>query len=116
MPLDQHTIQKLFFGTWIALFIGSMVFARMASPQLKRKMQPILAVGVGLVFLIFVYLLAGIRGFNFAVIPVVLIMYLNAKAVKICPQCGTTNRSPYIFPPPKYCLKCGSGLDAGPGR
>lgn len=113
-PTDQHTIQSIFFGTWIVLAIGSIAFAKLASPELKRKMWPVLAIGVGLIFLVFVCLLTGARGFYFAIIPVALIMYLNVKAVKICPKCGTINRSPYIFPVPKYCVKCGTALNAEP--
>ena len=112
MPIfDQHTIQLIFFGTWIVLGIGSVVFAKTATPQLKQKMQPIFAVGVGLLFLFFVSLLGGSQGFYFAVIPVAVIIYLNAKTVKFCPKCGTLNRSPYIFPAPKYCITCGTKLD-----
>jgi hypothetical protein len=109
--LDQKAVQHVFVGTWIILIVGSLIFYRVASPALKQKMQPRLAIGVGLAFLVFIYLLQGIKGLSFAAIPVALIMYLNVKIVKYCPKCGAPNRNPYMFPVPKYCGKCGTALD-----
>jgi hypothetical protein len=78
---------------------------------MKRKVWPVMTPIVGLLFLAFTYLLQGIRGASFAAIPVAIITYINLRSVKFCPKCGASNRSPSIFPVPKYCGKCGAQLD-----
>ena len=108
---DAQTITRIFTGIWIALGIGSIAFAMTAPARLRIKMQPVLTVIIGAAFLSFLYLTSGNKGVGFAVLPVLLITYLNIKTVKICPKCGTTNRNPYMFPVPDYCSKCGSRLD-----
>ena len=93
-----------------------MIFSFSASPNFKRKYSPIINIGVGFLFLIFVYLLDGGKNFYFSVIIVGLIMYLNIKCVKYCPKCGAFNRSANLFPTPKYCQKCGSALNEDPSK
>jgi hypothetical protein len=109
---DQRGIEGVFIGTWIALAIGGLIFSWRASPAMKRKAWPVGTIAVGLLFLVFIYLLQGTSGIAFAAIPVALITFLNLQTVKFCTKCGAFNRSPKMFPVPKYCGKCGAGLDA----
>ena len=113
-PFDwnQDVIGQVFFATWIVLVIAGVIFHFTAPPAWKQKVWTYATVGVGLLFLAFVYLLGGLLAFYFAAIPVGLITCLNLTTVKFCPQCGALNRSPFIFPVPKFCNKCGSDLDA----
>lgn len=116
MGFDQKTITTVFISVWIVLFIAGLIFHLTAPPLLKRKLQPFIAVGVGTTFLCFVGLISGRAGFYFAAIPVALITYLNVKAVKYCPRCGAMSMSPFMFPAPKFCVKCGTKLDDAQGR
>jgi hypothetical protein len=109
--LDQHLIKSIFIGIWLLLFAGIVIVNLVAPPALKQKGQRIMPIFGGLLFLFFIYLLTGKRDFLFLIIPIGLIIYVNVKTVRICLKCGTTNRNPYMFPVPKFCLKCGSMLD-----
>jgi hypothetical protein len=110
--LDRSVIEGIFIGTWIVLAVGGLIFHLRASPAMKHKVWPMMAIVVGPLFLVFVYFLDGIKVASLAAVPVALITYLNRKTVKFCSQCGALNRSPTMFPVPKFCGKCGAGLDA----
>lgn len=114
-PFDRSVIEGIFIGTWIVLAVGGLIFMLRGSPAMKHKGWPVMTIGVGLLFLVFVFLLEGIKGAVFAILPVALITYLNLKTVKFCSMCGAFNRSPTMFPVPKYCGKCGVGLSVTPG-
>src|SRR5687768_6969296 len=111
-PLDRSVIEGIFIGTWVVLAIGGLIFHLHASPAMKHKVWPAMGIVVGLLFLVFIYFLEGIKFASLAAIPVALITYLNRKTVKFCSQCGAFNRSPTMFPVPKFCGKCGTALDA----
>lgn len=111
LDLDRKVIEALFIGTWIALGIGGWIFMGSAPPALKQKYRPFGIIAVGLLFLLFAYLLDGAKTAAFVAVPIALITYLNLKTVRFCPKCGALNRSHTIFPIPKFCQKCGVTLD-----
>ena len=111
---SQQAIETIFVGTWVVLLIGSIVLNQVASPALKQNLQKVVPVVVGLVFLVFVYLLGGSKSLYFAVGPVLLIMFLNVRLVKYCHKCGAMNRSVNWLSAPKYCQKCGQSLSLTP--
>jgi hypothetical protein len=114
LQLDHATVQHVFIATWIVLGIASAIFIFTAPPALKRKWHPIISISAGLLFLGFVFVLSEYKIPFFLPVAVAVIMYLNIKTVVFCPKCGAMNRSPYIYPIPKYCRKCGTDLHAAP--
>jgi hypothetical protein len=108
---NPKIIQALFIALWVLLILGGLLFQRYADAAAKRKYQTPIAITGGLVFLCFVAWQGGRSAFLFAVLPVLLIVFLNSKTVRYCPSCGAMNRNPYIFPLPKFCRKCGTALD-----
>lgn len=113
-PLDRNIVEGIFIGTWVLLAVVGLIFYLRASPAMKHKAWPVMSIVTGLLFLVFIYLLEGIKFALLAAIPVALITYLNLRTVKFCAQCGAFNRSPTMFPVPKYCGKCGTGLSVTP--
>jgi len=109
--LASKAPQSLFIATWVGLLLASLIFFKVASPQLKRKVFPYGVVVAGLLMLLFVYLMGGRKEFYFALAPVAAIMFLNIQTVRICPQCGATNNPGGFFSAARYCRRCGTALE-----
>lgn len=108
---DPKSTQYLFIAVWVLLLIASLIFSRTASPATKNKWRLPGALFAAVVFLGFSAWNGGRSAFLFAVLPVMAIIWINYRFIRICPHCGVMNRSPYMYPPPRFCQKCGTALD-----
>ena len=110
-PSDSKSVQLLFVAAWVLMLVASMIFSRTASPATKDKWRLPASLFAGVVFLGFITWLDGRRAFLFAVLPVLAIIWLNYRFIRVCSHCGAMNRNPYMYPLPKFCQKCGAALD-----
>ena len=110
-PSDPKSIQVLFVAVWMLLILASLVFSRTASPATKNKWRLPGAIFVAVLFLGFVTWIRGRDAFLFAVLPVMAILWINYRFIRVCSHCGTMNRNPFMFPLPKFCQKCGAALE-----
>ena len=109
---DEHEIFPIFMGTWVVLgIISFFVFFISKNAAQKRKLFRPFAIGVGVLFCVFVFLMdAHVQVFLFMVPAVTLITVINLRVTKFCDSCGRTiiNNPPWSSP--KYCSHCGSEL------
>lgn len=105
----------IFFGIWFVLGVVSWAFFSLnKNAALKRKVFRPFAIGSGLLFLGFIWS----RGesskpfFWLIVAALVVIVYLNLKAVKFCDACGKTVTSQNPLSPAEFCPQCGSHLES----
>jgi hypothetical protein len=115
MGQPAERIFPIFFGVWVVLGIFSSAFFFLnKNAVLKRKVHPPFVIGVGVLFLTFGWLM-GIpdQPFFFCVMvpAVVVITFLNIRNTRFCNSCGRTVFTQNPFAPPKFCSKCGAGLD-----
>ncbi|MEW6008415.1 MAG: hypothetical protein AB1629_02150 [Candidatus Omnitrophota bacterium] len=110
----EQTKFFIFFVIWVALGISSGFFYIFNKDvKLKRKLQPWLIVGTGVLFIAFVIWIAGIRvEVLLLVIPaVVLISALNLKLTQFCDSCGRTLYPNLLNWKIEFCPKCGAKLE-----
>ena len=111
--LDRHLVEPVFIGTWIVLIVGTLIYnALETNYRRKALMARIMPPVVAALFLGFVALLGGPVWFALPFVAVITL--LNMFTIKICLACGKMNRSPMIFPLPKYCHNCGEPLNGEP--
>jgi hypothetical protein len=107
----------IFFGVSIVLGAASSAFFLLnRNATLKRRIYPAFVIGVGVLFLIFVWLMAvpdDVSFFCVMVPGVVLITLLNIRNTRFCNSCGRTVFTQNPFASPKFCSKCGASLDDG---
>ena len=111
---NPDTIFPIFIGTWIVLGVISFYFFGVRKDaQLKRKIWPYHIIGVGLLFALFIFLM-GFPISVFAIMgpAIILITYLNLKAVRFCDACGKTIMNQNLFSSPEFCTKCGAKLSS----
>ena len=108
--VDHDKAETLFVVVWAAMAVGTVIFSKAALPQTKRSLWPALVVAAAVIFLFFVYLFSGVPSVCFALIPITLIVYINARTIKHCPKCGSANRNMFVFPLPRFCMRCGTSL------
>jgi len=110
-PSQAARVFPIFVATWVVLGVGSFAFFHYSkNVELKRKVWPIMTIGVGALFIAFVWLM-GIKkeGLYFMVPAVVLITALNLKGTKFCSGCGKTLYA-QPFSSMEFCPKCGNKL------
>lgn len=110
--MDLQNLFQLFFGIWIILgIISFVIFVASKNAQLKRMLWPHFIIITALLLIGFAVLL-GFRGNTlFVMIPVVvLVSYMNIRAVRFCDACGKTVFSQNPLQKPKYCSDCGAKL------
>jgi len=99
----------VFFGVWIALGIASAVFYKKASYATKKAAHPFLMILTGGLFLGFAeWIFQGRLPWPF-IIVVCVIMYLNYRCTRFCPQCSATLRA--RFTRWEFCPRCGAKLE-----
>jgi len=111
-PADPATIFPIFFATWVVLGVASFAFFQLnRNAALKRKLWPIFSVGVGILFIVFAWLM-GLRDrqLYFVFPAVALIAYLNVRFIKFCDSCGRTIYRQPPFVSYHFCPSCGAKL------
>lgn len=100
-----------FFATWIAVGIGGSLWVwSVKKPDLKRRLMRGLSIGAALLFLSFVWLVnRDPRQLAILSAPLLLIVFLNHRLVKVCDECASISR-PQGFTMPVHCHKCGATL------
>jgi len=110
---DPNGNIHLFFGIWIAFFLGNLAFNAIASPGLKRQARPYLYVLGSVVFLAGAFFLG--LGLNpIMIVAVIAILAINVHSTRVCPDCGKTNYSGNLISAPQFCVRCGASLDGDP--
>jgi hypothetical protein len=108
-------VWPFFVGTWIVLMAASFLtfYPTSISAALKKRLWPIFIFGVGVLFVLFSWLMGAARGSQiiFIIPAVALISALNIVSVRFCPSCNAMQRSNTFFSAPKFCQKCGHALD-----
>jgi hypothetical protein len=106
-------IAPWFFGTWIVLGIASVWFIYLdRNVARKKRLLPVFIIGVGVLFVIFVFLMSGDLGVLAFMVPaVVVISFLNLRMIRVCSACGRTIHSGMWFTKAEYCSKCGARLE-----
>lgn len=100
----------IFFVCWLLLGIGSAIFLRSATYEIKKRWYPRFTIAAGVVFLGFIAL-SGAGPFLVIAVPAVtLITYLNIRSTRFCPKCGKTLYQ-QGWSRPNFCSKCGANLD-----
>jgi hypothetical protein len=111
MTEPSGAVDGIFFGTWVALAIGIVVFHLRADVTTKRRWHRWIAFGPAILLVFFVGLMMGPVFAIVAVPPMLLIGYLNWKFTKYCPACGAM----CVKNPPWgafiFCASCGARLD-----
>jgi hypothetical protein len=106
---SHSSIQSVFISVWIVLIVTGLIY-NLAENNFRRKqiVVRIMTVLGGGSFAVFAFL----QGTDvwFLIPAVAAITLVNVFTLRICPNCGTTNRSPYLVPAPNYCRKCGTEL------
>ena len=109
---EAPSIFATFFVVWVVMGIGSFAFFQISkNASLKRRLWPCVAIGAGVLFIAFVWVM-GFKGQAvFFVVPfVALITVLNLRAMKFCDSCGKTIHVQPPFSAVNFCPKCGSKL------
>jgi hypothetical protein len=111
---DAAQVFPIFFATWVVLALGSLAFFHFnKNAALKRNVWPIMTVGVGILFVVFVWLLGFRGGVLYFVVPATVLMTaLNIKGTQFCDSCGKTLYIQNPFSKPAFCPACGSKLAA----
>ena len=106
-------IVYVFFATWIVLGVALLVFRYTAPIPLRQKFRVPITVSVGTLFIAFLGAIMGPEKATLGIPIVALIMTMNIRGTRVCPNCGAENRNPNIFAftPPQYCQKCGTKHD-----
>lgn len=102
----------IFIVVWVTLGVASMAFFYLSkNASLKRKLWPRVSIGASVLFVAFVWAVAGTNELFFVVPFVGLITVLNLRMMKFCNSCGRTLTNQNPFSPPKFCSKCGASLE-----
>jgi hypothetical protein len=100
-----------FIGSWIVLgIVGLLLFVRPGDAERKKRLFGPFTVGVGVLFILFVMLMGVLAPALPLLVPAVaLIMFLNVRNTRFCPDCGrlVPTRG---FTRPRYCPSCGHAL------
>jgi hypothetical protein len=100
----------VFIICWIILgIVGSAFFYGSKNTALKQKVWPLWILFIGVLFVFFASYTQGHFSY-FAVIPILLISYLNIKNQKFCPVCGKSQYNRNLFQKQKFCSNCGTPL------
>ena len=110
---DNQKAFLLLVACWIPLGIASLLFFFLnRNAALKRKVLPIFATVVGILFGAFVFYMT--RGSLFAlalIVPmIVLITVINIRTTRFCDACGRTLIRQSLFSRPGFCSQCGAPL------
>ncbi|BCW89663.1 hypothetical protein sos41_28290 [Alphaproteobacteria bacterium SO-S41] len=100
-----------FLAIWASLAIASGLMYVFASPKTRREfwmpMQIIAALAL-VTAAILINESTALIGFS---VFAALVIMLNAVTIRICAQCGLSNRNTFFFPVPKFCNRCGHSLE-----
>ena len=109
---NAKQIFPIFIGVWVVLGLASAAFFFLnKDASLKRKVWPPATIGVGVLFLGFVWLMGFPAEVMYIAVPAVaLITFLNLRAVQFCDSCGKTLMSQNPFSKAEFCSKCGAKL------
>lgn len=110
MSADQ--IFPWFMGLWAILGITFfIVFHINKNATFKRRYFPPTMILTGTIFAGFVTLaMPDLHVLSVAYPAIALIMCLNIRMTKFCPNCGATNYNRMFFTAMNYCQKCGGPL------
>jgi len=102
----------VFIGVWVVLGVFSAAFFFLSkNAPLKPRVWPPFIVIVGLLFAGFTVAMGAPSQALLIMAPaVVLITYLNLRAVQFCNLCAATIMSQNPFAKPAFCSKCGAKL------
>lgn len=107
----------ILFGAWMALCLAVALFYLLSrNASLKRKLHPVIVIGVGVVFVLLLLASAltsdTAAGMLLLGVPaIVAITLLNLRLVKFCDACGLTVQTSNPFRPTKFCPHCGGPLE-----
>ncbi len=112
MP-NPDTIFPIWVGVWIALGIAAYIlFSRSKNVVFKEKAFVPFNIGVGVLFIFFLYLMSFPTLLILIAIPfTILITVLNIKINKFCQNCGKLVANSNPFSKTRFCPQCGSSLD-----
>ena len=93
------------------MIIGYLLFSPNKNPDLKRKLFPPFVVGIGILFIGFIYLTdPSFSGFYVIIPATIIIVILNIRDTKFCGSCGKTLMLNRLLTKPGYCPNCGEKL------
>jgi hypothetical protein len=100
-----------FFATWVVAGVGGLLWLwRIENPSTKRLALRVFAIGTALLFALFVWLITrDPKQMMFVSVPLLVIIYMNFRLVKVCEVCASISR-PQSFTMPVHCHKCGAIL------
>jgi predicted RNA-binding Zn-ribbon protein involved in translation (DUF1610 family) len=97
------------FAAWLVLWLGSIAFFHFnKNAALKRKLWPIMVVGHGVLFLMYVWFMGFTGKGIYFVVSAVAFISLLSLSTKFCDSCG--NNIQGLFSGVEYCPRCGSKL------
>jgi hypothetical protein len=110
--MEHDEIFSIFFGIWVVLGIISIaIFFIGKNVQLKRKLFAPFVIGVGVLFIAFIYATSSGGRILYIMVPAVaLITFINLRSTNFCDSCGRTIISQDLFSKPEFCSKCGDKL------
>jgi len=106
--LSTADIVFFFLFFWV-LFIGArlFVFAVRIDIKLKKRLWPVIIVGLGVMLLWFAWLLHFPTNYFWALIlGVGLIVFVNLRGFYFCIPCGRMIATKQILSPPTNCERC----------
>ncbi len=99
--------------TWVlACALGTLFFIFNKNAKLKRKVWPVVAIGVGIAFIAMGYFMGILSRLPLMVPMVIIITFFNIRSMKFCDNCGKTISHKALFSKLEYCPKCGSKMNA----
>lgn len=111
---DPDVVWPVFFATWIVLIVVAFfVFHVSRDAARKRRLFPRYIVGVGALFLGFMFAAGFPIGMVLTSIPLVAFFtWLNLRQTRFCAICGRTAMAFSLGAMPRYCQHCGAALEA----
>ena len=111
-PGQPDFISRTFLATWVVIILSALVFFTFnKNAALKRKMWTPYLVGVGILFVGFIWLEGPPpRVLSMDAPAVALIVIYHIWSTRFCDSCGRTNLTQNPFSRPKFCYKCGAKL------
>ncbi len=98
---------------WI-LFVGARlaVFSIKVDINIKKRLWPLLIIGLGCLLLLTAWLLDFPRAGYVILVPIVVaILFTNLRGFYFCEACGRMMAYKNIFSKPGTCSKCGARLN-----
>lgn len=98
-----------FFAFFWVLFIGArlFVFAVNIDIHLKKRIWPVIIIGLGIMLLWFAWMLHFPAQYYWMLLPIVgLIVFVNLRGFYFCVPCKRMIAHKQILSPPTHCERC----------